>query len=157
MESSVSLQEPFSYALWPLVVTGLLALAAIIYFIVILAMKAYKKKKAAPHIAVPKPLSVEKLKQKYISELDRIYAEFTGGRLGIREAYQQMSLCIRRFVHSVTGIKVQNYTLVDIGRLNMPMLYELMGEYYAPEFARKSEGDVIRSLVKTRSMIERWR
>ena len=68
-----------------------------------------------------------------------------------------MSMCIRKFVHAVTGIKVQNYTLGDIGGLNMPGLYNLVSEYYSPEFARKSEGDVINSLAKTRSMIEQWR
>lgn len=38
----------------------------------------------------------------------------------------------------------------------MPELYYLVAEYYAPEFARKSDGDVRASLEKTRSLIERW-
>lgn len=157
MESSVELQDPFSYALWPLVVAGIIAAAALIYFAVLISLRIYRRKRSEPKIEYVKPVSVEKLKLKYIAELDRIYAQFRGGGLGIREAYQQMSMCIRKFVHSVTGIKVQNYTLTDIQRLNMPVLYALVSEYYAPEFARKSEGDVINSLVKTRSMIERWR
>ena len=67
-----------------------------------------------------------------------------------------MSRCIRGFVHAATGIRVQNYTLYNIERLNMPELYYLVAEYYAPEFARKSDGDVRTSLEKTRSLIERW-
>ena len=102
-------------------------------------------------------MDINVVKNKYLSELAGIDRDFSMGKEDIRGAYQRMSQCIRQFVHAVTGIKVQNYTLQDIRRLNMPMLYALVAEYYAPEFARKSEGDVRNSLDKTRSLIERWR
>ena len=86
----------------------------------------------------------------------RYAGQYDQGKLDVRGAYQRMSRCIRGFVHAATGIRVQNYTLYDIERLNMPELYYLVAEYYAPEFARKSDGDVRASLEKTRSLIERW-
>lgn len=157
MESSVSLKEPFSYALWPLIVTGVLAFAAIAYLVVWRVMRLYAKKKSMPVKALRVPADAGRIKEKYIAELDSIYMDFTQQKTDIRKAYQRMSVCIRRFVHEATGIRVQNCTLGDIGKMNMPMLYSLVKEYYAPEFAEHSEGDVIDSLIKTRSLIERWR
>ena len=74
----------------------------------------------------------------------------------IRKAYQNLSSIIRYFVYAVTGIKVQNYTLEDIKGLNMSMLYELIKEYYRPEFAEKSLGDIKLSIEKTRKVIKKW-
>lgn len=157
MESTVSLQEPFSYALWPVVVMGVLAVSALVFWTVMWIRRYLQKKNTAPIKVKIRPVDIEKVRQKYISELDAIYDDFMQGRGDIRKAYQSMSTCIRRFVHEVTGIKVQNCTLTDIGTLGMPLLYNLVQEYYAPEFAQRSEGDVINSLNKTRSLIERWR
>lgn len=155
MKSSVNLQDPLSYAVWPVILTGLILVLCIATLVVIKLVAAKNKK---PPVVVKKPfVDVNKLKLKYIRELDNIGRDFEAGKTDIRGAYQQMSMCIRKFVHAVTGIKVQNYTLGDIGGLNMPGLYNLVSEYYSPEFARKSEGDVINSLAKTRSMIEQWR
>ena len=157
MESSVELQSPFSYAVWPIVVAGCIAAVAILFFLILKYIRFRKIKKNTPKIVVRPALDINAIKRKYLTELAGIDRDFNMGKEDIRGAYQRMSQCIRQFVHAVTGIRVQNYTLQDIKRLNMPMLYALVAEYYAPEFARKSEGDVRNSLDKTRSLIERWR
>lgn len=41
MESSVSLQEPFSYAIWPIVAAGAVVLAALIYWIIVFIRKIF--------------------------------------------------------------------------------------------------------------------
>lgn len=156
MESSVSLQDPFTYAVWPLAAAGAVVLAALIFWAVILIRKKRANAPEKPVIRVLSPDDRERIKRKYMAELDKIGSDFDSGRLDIRHAYQKMSMCIRRFVNEMTGIKVQNYTLQDIGPLGIPALYSLVAEYYAPEFARRSEGDVKNSLARTRSMIERW-
>lgn len=71
-------------------------------------------------------------------------------------AYQNLSKVIRNFVFEATHIKVQNYTLDDIRKLNMPILYELISEYYNPEFANISNGNFIYSIEKARGVVERW-
>ncbi len=109
-----------------------------------------------PKVVKPAPMDMGRVKARYLSELADIAGQYDQGKLDIRGAYQRMSRCIRGFVHAATGIRVQNYTLYDIERLNMPELYYLVAEYYAPEFARKSDGDVRASLEKARSLIERW-
>lgn len=155
MNSSVDLQNPFSYALWPVITTGIIVLLILAFFLSLRLLKTRRKK---PPVVVKKRfIDMEKIKEKYIKELDQIGREFENGNVDIREAYQRMSMCIRKFVNTVTGIKVQNYTLNEIKGLNMPELANLVSEYYVPEFAERSEGDVRASLTKTRSMIERWR
>jgi hypothetical protein len=60
------------------------------------------------------------------------------------------------FVFEVTDIETQNYTLDEIKKLNMPGLYELIEEFYEPEFALKSVGDFDNSIEKARSVIKKW-
>lgn len=63
---------------------------------------------------------------------------------------------MRMFVFEVTDIKIQNYSLKEIKKTNIPNLYELIEEYYEPEFASKSVGDFGISIEKARRVIEKW-
>ena len=83
-------------------------------------------------------------------------ARYEMGKVSEKEAYQELSKYIRHFVHDVTGIRVQNYTLEDIGRLNMPMLYYLIAECYAPEFSADASGNLGESIRKAREVIYGW-
>ena len=60
------------------------------------------------------------------------------------------------FVFEVTDITTQNYSLTEIKKLNIPHLYELIKEYYEPEFADKSVGDFNDAINKARSVISKW-
>lgn len=158
METSVKLQEPFSYAVWPMVVVGMIAAAILVYLMIDKLIEVSKKKRTT-EIPVVRQKSFDEvaaIKRKYIAELYKIENDLKNHKTGIRAAYQKMSVCIRKFVYEVTGIKVQHYTLFEIKTLNMPMLEDLITEYYAPEFARKSVGDISASIEKTKRVIERW-
>ena len=85
-----------------------------------------------------------------------IESQLNTNMIHIRIAYQDISRVIRHFVYEVTNIHVQNYSLKEIKDLDMPMLYELMQEYYVPEFSKYSYGNVKDSLQKTRKVIEKW-
>ena len=149
MESSVNLQEPLSYVVWPIVLTGVITAAVLLFFGVCWYLRRRRKMAAElPKVVKPAPMDMGRVKARYLSELADIAGQYDQGKLDVRGAYQRMSRCIRGFVHAATGIRVQNYTLYDIERLNMPELYYLVAEYYAPEFARKSDGDVRASLEK---------
>ncbi len=158
METSVKLQEPFSYAIWPIIAIGMIAVAVIVYFIIEKMIEVSKKKRNT-EIPVVRQKSFDEIsamKRKYITELYKIENDLKKNKISVRTAYQKMSVCIRKFVYEVTGIKVQHYTLQEIKTLNMPMLEELITEYYAPEFAQKSIGDTSASIEKTKRVIERW-
>lgn len=60
------------------------------------------------------------------------------------------------FVFEVTDITTQNYSLSEIKKLNIPILYELIEEYYEPEFAEQTNGDFDNSINKARRVIEQW-
>lgn len=100
--------------------------------------------------------TIIQIKEKYIKELEKIEMDYNAKKITLRSAYQKMSRCIRKFVFDVTGIRVHNYTLEDIKALHMPILEELIKEYYAPEFSKQSSGDVTASLEKTKRAIEIW-
>ncbi len=158
METSVGLQEPFSYELWPVVVSFLFVLFIIVFFVVSFVMKKMKNgaNGNVPVVQYRNPNRIAYIKSKYLKEISKIENDYEHNKISVRTAYQKMSKCIRKFVHEMTGIRVHNYTLQDIKALNMPLLEELIEEYYAPEFAKRSEGNTKSSLEKTKRAIERW-
>ncbi|MGN0437765.1 MAG: hypothetical protein ACI4F4_04520 [Lachnospiraceae bacterium] len=158
MDFTVKLQDPFSYALWPIVVLGLVIIGIVIFYIV---QKVNRKPKKKP-VAVSeqqKPVNavdVNGLRIKYLKQLDEVEEAFRSQKISVRKAFQKMSVIVRRFVEERTGIKTNSYTLADIKRLQMPQLESLISEFYSPEFSVKSEGDVFDALEKSRRIIEEW-
>lgn len=158
MKVTVPLQDPFSYAFWPIVLLVLILIGIIVAMIIMSSKKRVKKaKKEAPQeIKVVKPIDSQGIKNKYLKQLDALEMDFRNQKLSLRKTYQKMSILIRDFVKEMTGIKVNSYTLKDIQALHMPDLENLIGEFYSPEFSIKSEGDVLEAFNKTRRIIEGW-
>ena len=154
--TSVTLQLPFSYAILPLILLGILIIGYGIYLFICAIQKRRRKKPALRLVNPPAPADIRTIKGKYLTRLENIRQALCKNQITTREAYQQMSLCIRHFVYEVTGIQVQNCTLEDIRKLHMPGLEALIAEYYAPEFAVNSQGDSAASLEKTKRVIELW-
>jgi hypothetical protein len=96
------------------------------------------------------------IKGKYLEQLDSIEYKYTNNMIDLRKAYQLISESIRMFVFEITDITTQNYSLKEIKKLNIPNLYELIEEYYEPEFASKSVGDFETSINKARRVIKEW-
>jgi hypothetical protein len=95
-------------------------------------------------------------KQKYLNQLNEVAEKLNNEEISVRTAYHEISMIVRLFVYEVTNIKAHHCTLDDIKQLNMPTLYELIQEYYAPEFSEQSLGDFPSSLDRTRKVIEQW-
>ena len=68
-----------------------------------------------------------------------------------------MSEQVRMFVFEITSISTQNYSLKEIKKLNIPGLYELIEEYYEPEFASKSIGDFDSSMTKAKDIVKNFK
>ena len=150
MSVSTKLNSMFSYSFLPIII--------IFLFLIVLFLinKSLKKKTIKEDIVIPSPENIVLIKEKYLKEIDQLKKEFINNNLSLRVAYQNLSKVIRNFVFEATHIKVQNYTLDDIRKLNMPILYELISEYYNPEFANISNGNFIYSIEKARGVVERW-
>ncbi|MCR5105988.1 MAG: hypothetical protein K6B68_16280 [Eubacterium sp.] len=158
MKTSVELQAPFQYMiLW--LILAVLFIAGVIIAQVLLRKRLGDRLKKAKQIKLKRiaESTLEGLKKKYIGELTCIEMDLRNQKITVRQAYQKMSICIRLFVHDVTGIKVQKYTLSEIKKVNMPQLTNLVREYYEPEFALESRTDVMGSVQRTRAVIESWR
>lgn len=153
MQTSVSMQPSFSYLTLYIEIFLIIILAIIIWW-------HFKKKENGPKPVIEvtrEKKNIKEIKIKYLRKLLSLERKIEKNEITIRKAYQGLSNIIRYFVHDVTGIKVQNCTLEDIKKLNMPKLYALIKEYYRPEFAEKSLGDVKSSIEKTRKVIRKWK
>ena len=158
MKTSVELQDPFSYMLiW--LILAVIILAAFVFTQVYFRKKLREELRKAKKIRLKKisEATLEGKKRKYITELEFIEMDLRNNKIDKREAYLRMSKTIRMFVHDVTGINVQKYTLMEIKRVNIPQLTQLVREYYEPEFALRSSADAATSIYRTRNTIIYWR
>lgn len=156
MQTSVELQTPFSYSLVYICIVFIITSIFTIY--IIIKRCNNKKIKKSVHDANNKLElnEVLNIKNKYLKKIDVIKNNVENKKITNRKAYQSISNIIRHFVYEVTAIRVQKYTLSEIEKLDMPMLYELVSEYYEPEFSKNSVGDIKSSIDKTRKVIEKW-
>ncbi len=158
MQTSINLQEPFAYSIIPVIITICLTLIET-YYIIYSRKKERKdrvdevKVKAIPEKNIK---NIPAIKGKYLNQLDTIEYRYTNNMIELRKAYQMISETVRLFVFEITDITTQNYSLAEIKKLNIPILYELIKEYYEPEFASKSEGDFQASINKARRVINEW-
>lgn len=164
MPITVELQDMFSYSFWLTAgMTVLVMLIGIIGLVVFLNRKN-KKKAVAPKPAPVqgeqpqlKQVSGEQIKQKYCAMIDELENQYRGGKVSNRKAYQELSVIVRQFVYELTGVKVHNFTLDEINRLDMPSLYTLIAECYTPEFSVDKDGNIYDTMNKTRMVIKEWR
>lgn len=158
MRTKIGVQDPTSYAIWPMIVMGVIIVGIILGIIAHYLYKKFKKpKKPKPVVVKPAAVNVPSLKSRYIKQLDELANDFAQEKITLRIGFQRMSSIIRNFVFEATGIKVQNYTLDEIRSIGLPKLDELVTEYYNPEFAKMSEGDFVESMLKTKKVIEQWK
>lgn len=150
MQIQTELKPMFSYSFIPI----LIIMIAIISIIII--PKLTKKKEIKKQIVIPNHKDLMEIKKRYLSKIQELENNFNNKKITNRKAYQELSNIIRNFIFEATNIKVQNYTLKEIEKINMPILYDLVSEYYDPEFSIISEGNIISSINKTKTVIERW-
>ncbi len=157
MQTSINLQQPSEYLIIPLIVV--LVLIGIIAYIIIHIQKNSKivEDKIIKVIPQKNIKNIPIIKEKYIEQLNEINTKYQNQRIDLRLAYQKISSSIRMFIFEVTDVETQNYTLEEIKKIDMPILYELIEEYYEPEFALKSEGNFDEAIKKARRIIETWK
>ena len=154
MPITVELQKMHSYSLvWPIVASIIVA----IIIATIVAIMVYKVSR--PKANANREITVkdrEQIKLKYINLLNGLETKCRNGSISNRKAYQELSKIARNYVYETTGVKVQNYTLDEIKGTNMPGLYNVVSECYAPEFSIDKNGDIYTSIAKARKVVEGW-
>lgn len=153
MQIDVNLKAPFSYSWIPIVVLLIVLLLPFIYLLLKkLGVFNLKKKNILNFTAK----DINSIKYKYLNKLNDLDKSLNDKKITSRKAYQELSMLIRLFVYELTGLEVQSCTLKDIKKLNIPVLYELIKEYYDPEFSKISKGNIKASIEKTKEVISRW-
>lgn len=158
MQTSINLQQPFSYSVIPLIIAICLVMLITCYLIYfkVKQKKVKLEKNKITEIPERNIKNVPVIKNKYLNQLDTIKYKYENQMIDLRKAYQLISEAIRLFVFEITDITTQNYSLAEIKKLNIPDLYELIKEYYEPEFSSKSIGDFDSSINKARRVINEW-
>ncbi len=161
MQTAVELQDMLSYSLVGPMLIGILLCASVAVFII---RKLVRKMKAGQQAVEPKEVikpketpGISVSKDKYCKLLTKIEYKYNTGVINDRQGFAELSKTIRLFVHEVTGIRVQNYTLAEIGEVGMPKLYELISECYIPEFKEDGSGDILAAVSKAREVIMQWK
>ena len=160
MQTSINLQNMYNYSVWPLLLVFLIFAIMTIGLIVILVKKNKRqvavKKHDVKKIQQKNIKNIPVIKSKYIKKLNGIESKFKDKKIDLRKAYQEISETVRLFVFEVTDITTQNFSLSEIKKANIPGLYELIEEYYEPEFAEKSVGDFDDAINKARRIVSEW-
>lgn len=159
MQTTVKLQELFSYSIIPIIVVIIPIIGIITYLILTRKSKNVESVRNEPITNSKKQnfRNIGEIKNQYLQQLNIVENNYKNNKIELRQAYQKISGIIRLFIYEVTDIKTQNYSLSEIKKLNIPQLYDLIEEFYEPEFASKSEGDFNLSINKARRVIVEWK
>lgn len=150
MQLDISLNGPFNYSIYPLIIVLILIIITIIVF---LCFNIKSKKKEKPVVVIAK--DINSIKNKYLKELDELSNNVNV--LSKRKVYNILSLIIRRFVLEATNVDVLKYSLNEIRLLKVDSLTLLVSEYYEPEFSKESNADPLSSINKTKEVISKWK
>ncbi len=150
MQVTTELRDMFNYSFIPPLLLIILLLVVIFY------KKKKKIKNNKPVVVTPPLKDRQNIKNKYLHLIDELNNDVNNNKITLRASYQKLSKLIRNFAYEMTNIKVQNYTLTDLYNIDMPILCELVNEYYHPEFAKISRGNILASIAKTKEVIIKW-
>ena len=153
---TVDLREPHSFmTIWLGLACALFVIALALAAFTIWKMKQERDALKGMQVKNMTLAELNALKERYLQECSKL-EETLHETNDIRMVYQRLSEISRMFVSEATGLKVQNCTLSQIRKMKLPQLREMVEEYYDPEFAVRSTGDVEGALAKTERMITRW-
>ncbi len=146
MVTTVKLQAPFEYSWIVTLATMVLGIiAAVILIYVVKKLLDLRKKAIAKRPRYHKihltPENLARMKKDYIGRVSALLNGYLSGSLSKRDGYQRLSGIIRSFVHEVTGINVESFTVKEVKAMGIRKLDELMEEYYVPEFAEDEKAE----------------
>lgn len=159
IEVSVDLQDPFSYMILPIIILVVVIVVAIIGLLI---FEYFKRKKLGiktvkePKPVVFKPKNKEELQKEYLAKIDKVLNAYQSGKMDVRTAHQELSAIVRMFVHEMTGINAQNFSLLELKAHDIFKVSDLIEEFYAPEFALRTDKDTMNSIQDARTVIQTW-
>ena len=158
MQTSVDLQDPFSYSFLPIV---LVVAAAVILSVVLVAIKFIQRRlngqmKPKEKVKVFKARHPEVIRKDYLARIDKIEHDYTSGKTDVRITHQELSACVRLFVHEMTGINVHTFSLNELKAHGIDKLSGLIEQFYAPEFDLRTDKETMDSIRDAREVVTSW-
>ena len=149
---------PFIYQVWPLIV-GIILVIMVLGFLIYKMIKEVRLKQKDDltlELKLVDAKSLAEIKQIYLKRLEKLEQEIRENQIATRGAYQKLSSILRTFAYEATGIKIQNFSLSEIRGTGYQNLVTLVSEYYDPEFAKNSQGDLSGAIKRTKEVISKW-
>ena len=152
MNTTYEIEQPFTYS-WSIVIVLAVVLTIVVLVFLFYIFRSFFAKRFSKMM---RKLETPVLRSTYIHKLEQLIIKVTSNRISNRDAYVELSTTIRDFIEKVSGINVVSLSKKEIKELNIDDLSLLMEEYYPPEFAKYTSGDVINSINRTIEVIKRW-
>ncbi|MBR4820087.1 MAG: hypothetical protein IKZ74_08535 [Clostridiales bacterium] len=158
MPVSVELQDPYSYSIWPIVIVVIIiivSLAAIVLLSILLKIRRAPAQKA-PVTQIFRPKTLADAQKEYLAKIAYVEQQYNNGQMDSRNAHQELSAIVRMFVYDITGVQAQNFSLNELKSYNITSISNLIEEFYAPEFAERSDKQTEDSIREAREVIYKW-
>ena len=158
MPTSVKLQDMMSYSTLLAVIAGILILAPIVVLIVLKLIKFQPKKRVKKVKVVKKPkIDPARLRSMYMEKIKEVETRYETGLIDMRQAHLELSKTVREYCSEASGMPVDAFSLNEIALLNRPQLFEMVKEFYEPEFAYDSDKNIKASFSKAREVVTSWK
>ena len=91
-----------------------------------------------------------------LAAIDAVVEAHEAGRATTRQAFQQLSPIVRRFVSDVAGIPAHTMTLDDLTSEHPGPLADVVAMMYPLEFSAVVDGDVRAGAERARRVVASW-
>lgn len=158
MPVSVELQDPYSYSIWPIVIIVIVIVASLVAIVLLSILIRLRKpaKPKAPVTQIFKPKTLADAQREYLGKIAYVEQQYRDGQMDVRTVHQELSAIVRMFVYDVTGVQAQNFSLNELKAYNINQISQLIEEFYAPEFAERTDKQTEDSIRDAREVIYKW-
>lgn len=139
---------------WPALAIGSLALVALWW--VGLCWRSRRRRHAASEWAPLRGRALAARRDEALAAIDAVVGAHERGEISSRDAFQQLSPLVRRFVFDVAGVPAHTMTLDELARDHPGLLADVVAMLYPGEFAAVVDGDVASGARRARKVMMTW-
>lgn len=148
---------PMTYsALWTVIAVAI-ALALVGWGVVVWVQTRPARQR--PELLPPPGWELARLKGQYFARIDEIVRLAAAGELSPRRAHQDLSVAVREFVRSASGVDAPTMTLSDLqrtGLLALAPVSDVVFRLYPVEFGPDRDVSVSDAAAVAREVVARW-
>lgn len=153
MDGKADFYGPLLYSPWLLWLgVGLAALLTGWFLFVFLSTR--RTQAPANHL-LPAP-DLNALQKDFLERINKVAADADTGRLPARQAHQELSLLVRIFVQSASGVAAPRMTLAELQEKGPPPLATAIARLYPGEFAAHPQESPAAAAEIAREVVRSW-